>query len=313
MAWIKRNLFFVIGGLVAVGLLGAGGFYTYKSLSQNSDMLGQLHEITDTLKNFATQTPAPGNDKVNNTEKAKEQEQQVRDWITQARKNFQSIAPVPDNGTNQVTSEAFAAALRIAIDQLQREAAAASVMLPPAYDFSFASERPLVKFAPASLAQLPTQLGEVKAIAEVIYAARVNSLDGIQRMRVSEDDTAGAQADYIDESGITNELAIFTPYVVTFRAFSPEIGRVLQGFASSDKGFIVKGLNVQPAGNTGMEGGQGGPGGEGPPPMMGQPGPGMPGGMPMMPGRGGLQTVLKEQMLRITVEVEIVKLLPTRN
>ena len=28
------------------------------------------------------------------------------------------------------------------------------------------------------------------------------------------------------------------------------------------------------------------------------------------PGRGGVQTVLKEQMLQITLEVELVKLLP---
>jgi hypothetical protein len=44
---------------------------------------------------------------------------------------------------------------------------------------------------------------------------------------------------------------------------------------------------------------------------------GYPGGMqPVAPppepvaGRGGLQTVLKEQLLRITIEVDLVKLLP---
>ena len=31
---------------------------------------------------------------------------------------------------------------------------------------------------------------------------------------------------------------------------------------------------------------------------------------PPVAGKGGLQTVLKEQLLRITMEVEIVKLLP---
>jgi hypothetical protein len=40
----------------------------------------------------------------------------------------------------------------------------------------------------------------VKAIAEILFAARVNDLDGIQRVRVSDDDTAGSQSDYIEEA-----------------------------------------------------------------------------------------------------------------
>lgn len=316
MAWIKRNLFFVLGGLVAVGLLGAAGFYNYQSWSRNSAALDKLHEITDTLKSLASQQPSPGNKKINNIETAKEQEVQVRAWIQQARQNFQPIPPIPDTGSNLVSSEQFAASLRITIDQLQREAVASSVMLPPDFDFSFAAERPLVKFAQNGLSALPVQLGEVKTIAEIIYDARVNSLDGIQRSRMSDDDAAGSQADYIDEPSVTNDLAVLTPYVVTFRAFSPEIAKVLKGFAASDKGFIVKGLNVQPAGNEASGAGPGGyptgPYGSGPynqgqyPGQMPQP-PGQ--GMPA-PGKGGLQTVLKEQMLRITIEVEIVKLLP---
>ena len=31
MMWIKRNLFFVVVGILALGLLGAAGFYDYKS------------------------------------------------------------------------------------------------------------------------------------------------------------------------------------------------------------------------------------------------------------------------------------------
>ena len=37
------------------------------------------------------------------------------------------------------------------------------------------------------------QLGEVKAISEVLFAARVNALDGIQRVRVSDDDDGPAR------------------------------------------------------------------------------------------------------------------------
>ena len=105
-----------------------------------------------------------------------------------------------------------------------------------------------MKFAPGSLGPLAVQLGEVKAISEILFAAGVNQLDGIQRVRVSDDDVNGPQTDYLDDIAVTNDLAVLTPYHVTFRAFSPEIAQVLAGFASSPHGFIVKSINVQPAG-----------------------------------------------------------------
>jgi hypothetical protein len=185
------------------------------------------------------------------------------------------------------------------IDQLQHEADGASVALPPQYNFSFKAQRDLVRFAPGSLEQLAGQLGEVKTIAEVLYAARVNALDGIQRVRVSDDDASGPQADYLDDHSTTNNLAVLTPYQITFRSFSPEIGAVLAGFASSPHGFIVKGINVQLAGAAGT--------------MSPNPvGPALAPGAPPAPGRGGLQAMLNEQLLRVTLVVEVVKLLPKK-
>jgi hypothetical protein len=102
---------------------------------------------------------------------------------------------------------------------------------------------------------------------------------------------------------VTTELAVLTPYTVTFRAFSPEIAQTLAGFASSPHGFIVESINVQPAGAALMGGGPGMGMGAPPPPTP------MPGAMP---GKGGLQTVLQEQLLRATIEIEIVKLLPKK-
>ena len=146
MAWIKRNLFFVIGGILALGLLGAAGFYNYKGWSHNSAAFNQLNGIYTTLRDLIGKKPSPGNDKVNNIEAAKDQQAQLRKWISQAGNYFQPIAPIPDAGTNAVSSEAFAAALRRTIDQLQHEADAASVTLPPRYNFSFEAQRSRVKF-----------------------------------------------------------------------------------------------------------------------------------------------------------------------
>jgi len=307
MAWIKRNLLFAIGGAVAVLLLGAAAFYDYQGFSHNSAAFEKLNEIYSTLKQLNDQKPSPGDAKVNNTQTAKEQEQEVRLWIDQAGKYFKPIAPIPDSP--EVTSEAYAAALRRMIDQLQHEADAASVQLPPKYSFSFEAQRYIVKFAPGSLAPLAVQLGEVRAIAGILFAARVNSIDGIQRARVSDDDTAGSQSDYLAEVSITNELVVTTPYAVTFRSFTPELAKVLAGFAASPNGFIVKGVNVSPAGQTpsGEGYGRGEPGAMGqgyPPPIYPT--------TPAATGKGGLSTYLNEQLLRVTLEVVIVKPLPKK-
>lgn len=311
MGWIKRNLFFVIGGVLALGLLGAGGFFIYKGWDRNTQALEKLNEIYGNLKTLNEQKPAPGNNKINNTVIAKDQEKEVRHWMRSAQAYFQPVPAIPTNAA--VTSEAYASALRRTIDQLQRAADAGGITLPPKYDFSFSAQRPLVKFANGSLEPLAVQLGEVKAICEILFASRINALDSIQRARVSEDDVAGSQADYLDGHSVTNELAILTPYVITFRCFTPEMARVLVGFSASPNAFILKSINVQPAGAATAAVsadpmtayyGRGVVGFEGMPP---------PSAMPVVQpaaGKGGSQVALKEQLLRVVMEVELVKILP---
>jgi hypothetical protein len=306
MAWIKRNLFFVIGGVLALGLLGAASFYNFKSWRRNSAAIDRLNEICRKLRDLNNQKPSPGSERIDNIKAAREQEAQLRDWVRGAGDDFQPIEPIP---ASNLSDETFAAVLRRTIDQMQHEADAVPVALPPKYSFSFEAEcgaqRQLVKFAAGSLEPLSRQLGEVKAISEVLFAARVNSLDAIQRLRVSEDDTTGPQADYFDDRSVTNDLAVLAPYEITFHSFTPEIAEVLCGFASSPHGFIIKGINVQPVGAALMTSPE--PTTPPPPPT------GVPMGLPpATPGRGGLQTVLTEQLLRVTLVVEVVKLLPKR-
>lgn len=308
MGWIKRNLFFVIAGVVALGLIGAGGFYIYTGMARNSAASVKLNEYYDTLKNLQQQKPAPGNDKINNTAIAKEQQQQMQTWIASARKYFR---PVPTIPSGAVTSEAFASALRRTVDQLQHEADDASVTLPPKYDFSFSAQRPLVKFADGSLQPLAVQLGQVKTLAELIFSTRINALDGIQRIRVSGDDATGPAADYTDEQSVTNDLAVITPYVITFRCFTPELARAISAFATSSNTFLIRAINVEPAGSADAAASQD----EAAPAAYGRyrrmsPEFERPAAPAVTAGRGGLPTVLKEQLLRVTMEVGFVNLLP---
>jgi len=316
MAWIKRNLFFVIGAVIAVGLLAAAGVYDFQNWQRNNTALDALNQMYATLQNLNSQTPSPGNDTVNNIEIAGGQAQQLRQWIQQAQQYFQPIVPIPNTPNGVVADAEFAAARDHTISQLQVEADNASVTLPPQYGFSFEAERTMVKFSPGSLGPLSQQLGEVRAVCEILFSAKINSLDGVRRVPVSPDDAGGPQADYLTEPAVTNNLAVFTPYEVTFRCFSQDLANVLTGFASSPHGFIVTGINVQPA--AGVATASSIPGA----PPMGMPGqPAMsygqtpPFGRPFAPAvapatGGGLQTVLNEQLLSITLEVKVVKLLP---
>jgi len=80
---------------------------------------------------------------------------------------------------------------------------------------------------------------------------------------------------------------------------------VLSRFASSPCGFVVKSVSVQPAGAFAVASAAGtdviAPT---PPPAALPPA--------ALPGKGGLQTVLNEQLLRVTLVVEVVKLLPKK-
>lgn len=325
MGWIKRNLLFVIVGVVAIIALGGAGFFIWQGWSRNSEASAQLNEIYGKLQELANAPLKPGEGQTN-TFLAKEQEKQVLGWIAQAQQSFKPVEAIPPGAG--LSSAAFGDALRHTIDQLQHDAEGANVTLPPKYSFTFSAQSSLARFAPGSLEPLAQQLGEVKAIAEILFAARVNALDGIQRVRVSEDDAQGLQSDYTEERPATNDLAILTPYVVSFRSFTPELAQVVSGFATSVNPFIIKSIIVQPAGANGAADQTAGVAPAVPP--------GYPGGVdpryavdpryriraaaPMQnpelgpavqsAGKGGLQTVLKEQLLHVTLEVDVVKLLP---
>jgi hypothetical protein len=315
MAWIKRNLFFVVGGVLAFALLGGAGYYIWSQYSRNQAASDKLTEIYGKLSSIAQQQPGPGK---TNTETAKIQDAQLRAWINSGVNYFQTIPGIP-SGTN-VSSKDFGLALGRTVDQLQHAAEAGGISLPPKYGFSFSKQLSAMTFAPGSLDQLAQQLGEVKAITDIFFATRLNSFESVQRVRISEDDAQGSAADYLDEHPLTNSLAIVTPYVVTFRCFSADLSRVLAGLTAASNTFIVKSVNVVPAGAAGAMpvNAMPGMGGEGAVPAYPQPlrpegynpyQTAVPAAAPPA-GKGALQIVLKEQLLRVVTELELVKLLP---
>jgi hypothetical protein len=342
MAWIKRNLFFVIVSVVAVGLMGVTGWYLYSKWTLNNSILDQLNEQYTQLKALNDQKPNPGEageGKVDNVKAAKDQEVDLRKFIGRTGDYMRRIPRIPN--LPKISDQDFSSALSLTIDQMQHAASNASVTMPASqYKFSYQAEASRVIFAAGSLDPLAVQLGEVKVICDVLLDAKVNSLDGIRRERVSPDDASGPETDYLDQKSVTNTQAVLTPYEVTFRGFSAELAAVLAGYASSPYGLVVKTINVEPAPATATE--------ETPAPAMpNMPVPYNPNGQiiprprpltpdqefeqrygirrnrtpppppvltpPLAPGpapkKGGLPTVLDEKQLKITLFIEVVKLL----
>ena len=340
MSWVKRNLYFLIGGIVALVLLGAAGWYLYSKWDPNNTNLASLNQAYADLKTLNDKNPNPGGD---NIKIAKEQKNELFDYMGRARKYFQRIPPIPD--LPKKTDRDFASALSRAIDQLRRDSTNASVTLQENYNFSFQAEKLKINFEQRGLEPLSTQLGEVKAICDVLFQARINALDGLRRERVSADDQSGPATDYLGENSTTNAQAIMTPYEVSFRCFSPELASVLAGFASSPSGWIVKTINVEAAGTlpTEVSGapappppivnyappppqpsaqqlevqrygqelsryGQGRRYGEGTPRPQPQPQPYVaPAAAPK--GGGGLPVVVDEKQLKVTLQLAVVKLI----
>ncbi|MGH7978571.1 MAG: hypothetical protein ACREE6_04305, partial [Limisphaerales bacterium] len=243
----------------------------------------------DELRKCYNQTPTPSD---TNIFLENFQEKELRDWIAQARAHFVPIPPIPNPTSGVVTAPEFAGSLGKTIHDLQLVATQQNVTLPADYSFSFLAERNLVTFSPGSLNALASHLGEVKAICDILFSTKINGIDSIQREVLSDNDAAGPQSDYLTEKTTTTDLGSITPYAITFRCFSGDLGDVLSKLASSNHGFRVTGINVMPANGVAIAGGI----------YNGQDN-----ANPPSPG-DGLQTVLDEQMLSVSLGLEVVKL-----
>jgi len=96
MDWIKRNLYFVIGAVVALALLGGAGWYLYSKLTLNDQKSEALNKAYEDLKRFNQQSPHPGNGPVDNIKAAKEQTVELRAFQDKVRTVFEKIPPIPD-------------------------------------------------------------------------------------------------------------------------------------------------------------------------------------------------------------------------
>jgi hypothetical protein len=318
MAWIKRNLFFFIGTIVALALIGLGAWYFYAEYTAEGEFANKIAEDYDTLQQLNQQPLQPGKPGGNpdNVQVAMDQQTAIRSWIESTRPFFQPIRPSGDLND-------FPSRLDNTVAKLQRKAADNGVTLPANYYFTFQAQRNMLAIPFNVLPQLATRLGEIEALCNMLFDAKVNSLEFVRREMLSADDTNAV--DYLppDQRTTSTPLAELTPYEITFDCFSGELATFMSSLAASPHSFVIKSINVEPAAPGGaMMGYAPAPAGmpaqlpyDGghfrrpmPPPGQGaMPAP-RPEGMPAPPPPNGRPVkFLGEHILRITLFIEVVK------
>jgi len=300
MLWVKRNLFLVIFGVIALGLLGWSIMFFINKREENTTLEENLQAAKSQLDALYAKNPFPNQ---TNIDQAKAQVARVRKDVNAVKEYFQ---PVP---FEKVADKEFTVLLQNTIFDLQKRAQQLGIQLPEAeYAFSFKAQKNALTFAPGSFPTLPMQLAEIKAITEIIYEAKVNRITNIKRMRVTTDDPEGSP-DYHKYSTQTNTYTqtVSNPYEFEIHGFSGDLGKVIEGLYKAKYGFVLKSLQVDPAPDTpvavpGM-----------PRPQAAQPQPQPPPGQPARPGPGArpkaetLKTVLNEKLLKAVLLVEVVK------
>ncbi len=234
MSWFKRNLYLVIGGVVALGLLGYGGFFLYTKIEKKNEVAQTLSEKTEALKTLVKRKPHPNPD---NIEAAKVEEGKLEIFVKEVETHF------PPANIGKISSPEFGVLLDRTISKLRKEAEQSGVELPKDYAFTFANQKKVFDYkSPQALA---SRLAEVTAVCEVLFNARVNQLVSIRRAAVADEDAYGS--DYLASKGITNAWAVITPYEVAFDGFSGALEDVLEGFVRSKLAFVVNNVIVEPA------------------------------------------------------------------
>lgn len=317
MGWVKKNLGFVIGLAVAVVLLGAGVWYSLGTMGDSNAADGDLQAKKQQLDELVKREVFPDQ---SNIQLARDEEQRVNAFIQDARKKF-AIRQLPENLDNA----SFKSLLESKIAELAREAERAGVKLPDKYNFTFEEQRKQLQLPERTLVPLTSHLENLSAICRVLFDAKVHSVVTLKRSAVGTNEMGGT-GDLLTKKVSTNSTlgAVVYPYEVVFQGFSQELAKVFTGLVNSPESFVVKTLNVERGTLDSAT----------PATPVAAPMPGFPAGMdPMLARRYGLygrgnpqapvapppptatrpgEVVLDEKPLRVTIGLEVVSLLPSK-
>jgi hypothetical protein len=234
MRWIKRNLFLLIGIVVAIGLMAGAVVYLISKIKADQKASKDLKTKQADLITLKQYAPYP---EQANLDLAQGEALRLAQYVT----NVQAHFTYPD--VSKMTSQEFSSLLLNSIAELQKGAEQAGVQLPSLrYGFSYEPLVQQVNFDAASIEPLSRQLMETKLICGALYESRIHKLESFKRVRVSVLDPAqGPQ--YLDKAinpAAYNGIATVTPYELVFIGFATELAAVVEKLQRSKVFFAVK-------------------------------------------------------------------------
>lgn len=237
MAWLKRNLALVISGVVALALLGVAGWYLLGKIKEEAAVTEDLDAKTAKFKELNNRTVTPNKENITG---AKAEQQKLLEFSTELKKHL-----APPDLPKDMNNKDFRALLDNTIMRLQKQAETLGITLPTKdYWFTYQAQKPGVEFKP--IEALAAELIDVRDLCEILFKARIHALTGLKRVPVATEDT-GYTDYFTDKRATTNDVAIITPYEVTFQGFSSELAKVMEGFVGAERCFIVKTVGVDKA------------------------------------------------------------------
>lgn len=318
MDWIKKNVLFVVGLTVSLVLLIGAVMFLLQASTAKEEAGALLQEKNQQLDTLVNREVYPNR---GNVESARSEQKRVAEFIGSARTAFGSFetALTLDNAS-------FKSLLESTIATLERQASQSGVKLPgEKFGFTFAEQRKQLQLPANTLAPLARELADIQHLCEILFSAKVHALLSLKRSSVGTNETFGS-TDVLSKKSTTNAVvggAVF-PYEISFQCFSSELSEVIDGLRRAKEFYLLKTINIEPAGsmdpNAGADVTFGGSsaGGMGMDPALaaryglggryGGRGPRQTVAAPAVAPSKPNEPVLDEKPLKVTIGVEVIKL-----
>jgi len=287
MAWIKRNLVFVIGMAAGLLLTGYCAWLFTRDLAKNSTVDNDLQEATRKFDDLANnpKVPEPSQE---NIQRAIEESNQVKQLVDQLHTAFPPFPAVP-----KLDVKGFSEHLETTLFDLRTRATNAGVSLPDDFAFAFTEQRGKLNYPLECIPLWLQQLAEINSLCDILYRAKINSLLVLRRVSISSsNDLIITSSDRLDSQIATTPFGTATPYKIEIKCFSKDLAAVLDGLARCSHCFVVKNIVVRPAGPRTLDQAVQEADEEGAPPL-----PSPPGDPPLL-GTGRVSSAAREAALK---------------
>jgi hypothetical protein len=240
MAWIKRNLFFVLGIVAGMALTVYCGILFASDLKKNGELTRKFEQADLGFAQVKGKPLFPSEANILLINQDRTNLEVFRDEL---RRKFAPF-PTPPKENEQ----GFSAYLENTIAELTAKADAGAVTLPTNMSFGFTDQRSKLKYAAENIQPWMRQLSEIKVLCGILFNAKINALVSLRRVAVSTNDFITTQSDFFQARMTNTPLGSITPYKIEFRCFTRELDDVIKGLSQSSNCFVIKDIEVMPAG-----------------------------------------------------------------